>query len=105
MSDITVEIDLKSFETMPQLIVISAITEGRGWGGQFIENHCCMVRTTEDLTAEVAGWQEELEQAGYLIVKAVVRVVPRSVYMPEKIASLNSSPPGITDAQARQLAK
>ena len=79
MGEVTVDLEI-SGELSPQLIVISAACQRSENSHIFIENHCCMMSTSNELNASIEKWIDELEQAGYRIVNAVVRHVPREVY-------------------------
>lgn len=93
MPEITIEVEAK---LLPQLVVISAITEGPGGNGPYIENHCCMVRDTAELAAEVDTWRVGIESDGGRIVKVVVRHVPKKVYA---LATLRRSVPDSADTE------
>lgn len=77
MTEFTIDLDVK---LLPQLVVISAITESPAGGGPFIENHCCMVSSHDELNLEIDAWRQDIETHGYKIIKAVVRLVPKSIY-------------------------
>lgn len=75
--NVELKLDVK---LLPQLIVMSAITESPAGGGPFIENRCVMVSDPDELHAEIEQWRQEIEAEGYKIINAVATYVPKSVY-------------------------
>ena len=67
-------------QILPQLIVISVVTESPGGGGPFITNHCCMVRDVDELREEVDRLKEAIEEDEYKILNAVATHVSSSIY-------------------------
>lgn len=74
--DVIVDLDV---ELLPQLVVLSAVTENEA-SGLRIENHCCMVTNADELHAEIGRWYDSIKADGHKIIAAVARYVPGKVY-------------------------
>ena len=75
---IEVDVDVK---LLPQLLVMSAITESPGGGNYpFISNKYCMARDGVELQAEIDEWVKGCEADGYKLTRGAVTVVPKEVY-------------------------